>query len=362
MSGFFIDAGNGVSGAKKSAGMRRFAITSLLAAMLAGGMGMPVSATEAAAAAQYSIEVPAAKIASTLLLDVTSAGSRLVAVGQRGHIIYSDDQGKSWTQAKVPTRSLLTAVYFVDAQHGWAVGHDTQILASTDGGATWTLQYEELERESPLINVWFENLERGIAVGAYGTLLETTDGGKNWEDISDLLDNEDGVHLNSIIQVKDAGLLIAGEMGMIFRSQDDGATWETLDPPYDGSLFGALPLNQSRSLLVYGLRGSVFRSTDFGDSWQQIILPGSGSEPFKFGLAGAANLPDGSVALVGNGGSVAVSHDDGLTFRVVNAPDRQPISGVVEGPEGQLITVGQAGAQLIKPPAAGATEPMEGAQ
>ena len=205
MSGFFIDAGNGVSGAKKSAGMRRFAITSLLAAMLAGGMGMPVSATEAAAAAQYSIEVPAAKIASTLLLDVTSAGSRLVAVGQRGHIIYSDDQGKSWTQAKVPTRSLLTAVYFVDAQHGWAVGHDTQILASTDGGATWTLQYEELERESPLINVWFENLERGIAVGAYGTLLETTDGGKNWEDISDLLDNEDGVHLNSIIQVKEIG-------------------------------------------------------------------------------------------------------------------------------------------------------------
>lgn len=362
MSGFFIDCGNKLRFAKNAGAMRRFAVSTLLASMLAGGMGMPVSASEGAAPALFSIEVPVEKITSTLLLGVASAGSRLVAVGQRGHIIYSDDQGKSWTQAKVPTRSLLTAVFFVDAQHGWAVGHDTQILASTDGGVTWNLQHEELERESPLVNVWFENLEHGIAVGAYGTMLETTDGGKTWEDISDLLDNEDGVHLNSIIQVKDAGLLIAAEMGMVFRSQDNGATWETLEPPYDGSLFGALPLNQSRSLLVYGLRGNVFRSTDFGDTWQAISLPSSTSEPFKFGLAGAANLPDGSLVLVGNGGSVAVSHDDGLSFSVVNAPDRQPISGVAPGPEGQLITVGQAGAQLIKPPVAGATEPMEAAQ
>lgn len=342
--------------------MRRFAVSTLLTAMLAGGLGMPALAAEGDQPALYAIEVPVEKITSTLLLDVASAGSRLVAVGQRGHIIYSDDQGKTWTQAKVPTRSLLTALHFVDAQHGWAVGHDTQVLATTDGGATWSLQFEDLERESPLIDVWFENLNHGIAVGAYGTLLETTDGGKTWEDIGDALDNEDGVHLNSIAQVKDGGLLIAGEMGMIFRSADNGQTWETLEPPYEGSLFGALALNQSRSVLVFGLRGTVFRSTDFGDSWQQITLPNSGREPFKFGLAGASNLPDGSLVLVGNAGSVAVSHDDGLTFDVENTADRQPISSVVAGPDGQLITVGQAGVQLIKPPAPGAAEQMESAQ
>ena len=340
--------------------LQRFALSTLVATLLALGAGSPVLAAEAAAV--YAIEVPAAKIASTLLLDVASAGSRLVAVGQRGHIIYSDDQGKTWTQAKVPTRALLTAIYFVDATHGWAVGHDAQILATTDGGATWNLQFEDLERESPLIDVWFENLNHGIAVGAYGTLLETSDGGKSWEDIGDALDNEDGVHLNSIIQVKDGGLLIAGEMGYMFRSADNGATWETVEPPYEGSLFGALPLNQSRSLLVFGLRGSVFRSTDFGDSWQQITLPGSGSEPFKFGLAGGSNLPDGSVVLVGNGGSVAVSHDDGLTFNVMNLPDRQPISGVVGGPDGQLVIVGQSGVELIKQPGGASSEQMENAQ
>ncbi|MBF7731467.1 hypothetical protein ISX93_15480 [Pseudomonas sp. N040] len=334
----------------------------LATALWTGGLSLPALASAAEPAAVVAIEVPVAKIASTLLLDVASAGSRLIAVGQRGHIIYSDDQGQTWVQAKVPTRALLTAVFFVDAMHGWAVGHDAQILASTDGGATWTLQFEDPERESPLIDVWFENLEHGIASGAYGTLLETTDGGKSWEDIGDLLDNEDGVHLNSIIQVKDGGLLIAGEMGLIFRSFDNGQSWETVEPPYEGSLFGALPLNQSRSLLVFGLRGSLFRSTDFGDSWQQITLPGSGSEPFNFGLAGASALPDGSIVLVGNGGSVAVSHDDGLSFSVVNAPDRQPISSVVAGPDGQLLTVGQGGVQLIQPPLPATAEQMESAQ
>lgn len=341
--------------------VRRVALSVLATAMLVCGTGLPAQAAENTAAT-YAIEVPVAKIASTLLLDVVSAGSRLVAVGQRGHIIYSDDQGKTWTQAKVPSRALLTAVYFVDAKHGWAVGHDAQILATTDGGANWTLQFEDPERESPLIDVMFENLEHGFAVGAYGALLETTDGGKSWEDVGDLLDNEDGAHLNSIIQVKDAGLLIAGEMGLIFRSADNGQTWETVPQPYEGSLFGALALTQSRSLLVFGLRGSVFRSTDFGDSWQQITLPGDGSEPFKFGLAGAAHLPDGSVVLVGNGGSVAVSHDDGLTFSVMNVADRQPISSVVAGPDGQLVIVGQAGVQLVKQPDAASSEQMEGAQ
>lgn len=363
MIGFFSRNGAAArSISSRSRPAKHLSLSALLAALLLAGTGLPALAAPDATTSAYAIEVPVGKISSTLLLDVASAGQRLVAAGQRGHIIYSDDEGKTWTQAKVPTRQLLTAVYFVDAKHGWAVGHDAQILATTDGGTTWTLQFEDPERESPLFDIWFENLDRGFAVGAYGTLLTTTDGGKSWEDVGDLLDNEDGAHLNAVIQVKDAGLLIAGEMGVIFRSADNGETWETVEPPYEGSLFGALPLTQSRSLLVFGLRGSVFRSTDFGDSWEQITLPGDGTEPFKFGLAGGASLADGSVVLVGNAGSVAVSHDDGLTFSVINLADRQPLSSVVAGPDGQLITVGQGGVQLIKQPGSASSGQMENAQ
>jgi photosystem II stability/assembly factor-like uncharacterized protein len=161
----------------------------LLAAALSlfGAVALP-TVVQAASDTTFAIESP--KAAKGLMIDVVHAGKRLVAVGDRGHILYSDDQGSTWTQAKVPTRQLLTAVYFVDDQHGWAVGHDAQILSSSDGGATWTQQYQDLKRESPLLDIWFKDASHGLAVGAYGALIETTDGGKTWEDVSDRLDNE----------------------------------------------------------------------------------------------------------------------------------------------------------------------------
>jgi len=250
--------------------LRKIAMLATALSLLGSAMlSAPVLAAAAPASdVVYSIE--SAKAAKSLMLDVVQAGKRLVAVGDRGHILYSDDQGKTWTQAKVPSRALLTSVFFVDDKHGWAVGHDAQILASEDGGVTWTKQFEDLKRESPLLDVWFKDVSSGFAVGAYGALLETTDGGKHWEDVSDRLDNEDQFHLNGIAAVKDAGLFIVGEQGSMFRSADWGQTWEKLEGPYEGSLFGVIGTAQPSTLLAYGLRGNLYRSTDFGSTWQQV--------------------------------------------------------------------------------------------
>jgi photosystem II stability/assembly factor-like uncharacterized protein len=106
----------------------------MLAAALSlfGAVALP-TVVQAASDTSFAIESP--KAAKGLMIDVVHAGKRLVAVGDRGHILYSDDQGSTWTQAKVPTRQLLTAVFFIDDKQGWAVGHDAQILSSSDGGA-----------------------------------------------------------------------------------------------------------------------------------------------------------------------------------------------------------------------------------
>ncbi|SQF97657.1 BNR/Asp-box repeat-containing protein [Paucimonas lemoignei] len=327
---------------------------SLVAAVALAWATSPAYAVTAPAdPAQYAIE--SAKSSRGLLLDVDHAGSRLVVVGDRGHILYSDDQGKSWVQAKVPSRQLLTAVAFVDDKHGWAVGHDAQILASSDGGATWTKQFEDLKREAPLLDVWFKDTSNGFAVGAYGSLMATTDGGKDWQDVSERLDNEDQYHLNGITQVADSGLFIVGEAGAMFRSADDGQTWEKLEGPYQGSLFGAVGTGQPGTLLVYGLRGNLFRSTDFGDSWTPIELKAARG-PLEFGLSNATVLEDGSVVLVGNGGSVMRSTDDGQTFEVFNRPDRISLSGVTANAQGNLILVGQGGVRLTSPTGAESTQ------
>ena len=312
-------------------------------AMLALALGMWTGSVEAAAADEYSTE--SAKASQSLLIDAAQAGKRLVVVGDRGHILFSDDQGKTWTQARVPTRQLLTAVFFLDDKRGWAVGHDAQILASNDGGATWSKQFEDLSREAPLLDVTFLDAQHGFAVGAYGALLETTDGGQHWQDVAERLDNADQLHLNGIAVIKDAGLFIVGEQGSMFRSGDNGQTWSKVDGPYEGSLFGVMGTAQPNTLLAYGLRGNLFRSTDFGDSWQPIELKAARGT-LEFGLASATLVEDGGVVLVGNGGSVLRSHDDGQTFSVYNRADRIALAGVTGLTTGGLLLVGQGGVHL----------------
>jgi photosystem II stability/assembly factor-like uncharacterized protein len=82
-------------------------------------------------AARPSVIEPLA--VKSLMLDLARAGPRVFAVGERGHVLYSSDEGRSWTQVQVPGSANLNAVYFSDATHGWAVGHAEMILRTTDG-------------------------------------------------------------------------------------------------------------------------------------------------------------------------------------------------------------------------------------
>lgn len=323
---------------------RTLSLCSVLSILLFAAAPAQAQST-AESGVRYAIE--SQKAASTLLLDIAYAGKRLVAVGDRGHIIYSDDGGSSWTQAKVPTRQLLTAVSFADEKHGWAVGHDALILATNDGGQTWTKQYENREGEVPLLDVWFENPQHGFAIGAYGVLLETTDG-QNWEDVADRLDNEDGTHLNAIAAIEGSGLFILGEMGGMFRSADMGETWERVESPYQGSFFGVVGGSEPGVVVAFGLRGHLFRSDDFGDSWQAIEVLDDG-HPIEAGLADGNLLPDGRIVVVGHGGTVLTSADQGNTFKLFSRPDRRSLSGVVANPDGNLVLVGQSGVRVVSP-------------
>jgi len=55
--------------------------------------------------------------------------------------LVSDDGGAGWRQVPVPTRTMLTGVTFVDDSLGFAVGHDSVILHTSDGGKIWERQH-----------------------------------------------------------------------------------------------------------------------------------------------------------------------------------------------------------------------------
>ena len=295
--------------------------------------------------AKEAVEAPLA--IESLLLDGAAAGSRLVVVGERGHILVSADDGASWTQAEVPTRALLTAVHMHDERTGWAVGHDAAILRTGDGGETWTLVHQAPEEELPLLDVWFRDERTGFAVGAYGYFLATDDGGETW---TARAISEDDFHLNALVPVAERSpqaqppgpqrLYIAAEAGIAYRSDDGGATWSELPSPYAGSWFGGLAPDENR-LLLAGLRGHLFRSGDGGETWTEVT---TGTQAT---LTGAVRLPSGSIVITGLEGSVLTSDDGGRSVTVRRLPSREGISSALPLAGGGVLLIGEFGVERL---------------
>lgn len=271
-----------------------------------------------------------------LLLDTAQAGTRLLAVGERGRILISNNRGQSWQMATAPGEATLTAVYFHDDLHGWAVGHDAVILRTEDAGATWTLVYQAPQERRPLLDVWFENREHGFAVGAYGLALETRDGGRAWQPRT--LPAGD-MHLNAIAGGTDGRIYVVGEAGTLLRSNDAGRSWQNLISPYRGSFFGVLRLPDGNPL-IFGLRGKAFRSADGGNRWLPVATHGEAS------LQGGSVLADGHVLLVGNDGTLLVSADQGRQFTRRRHSLHQAFAAVTASGE-SLILVGEQGVTVL---------------
>ncbi len=284
---------------------------------------------------------PAPLAPKSLLLAVARAGDRLVAVGDRGHVLLSADQGRSWTQSVVPARAMLTGVSFPDARHGWVVGHDGVILATTDGGQTWQRQDTGTDLETVYLDVHFRDAANGFAVGAYGKFMVTANGGKTWTAAHP---SEDEVHYNRLTAGSDGTLYLAGEGGLLLISQDGGQKWTRSEVPYDGSLFGALPLDRDR-VIVYGLRGHILRSEDQGASWTDE------SNQLQILIMGGVRLATGRIVLAGQGGNFFVSRDRGVTFDHWKPADfGTSVAAVIDAGDGALLTVGEAGAVRVTLP------------
>jgi photosystem II stability/assembly factor-like uncharacterized protein len=292
-----------------------------------------------APAAETSEPAPLASV--SLLLAVTRAGDRLVALGDRGHVLLSTDQGRSWTQSSTPTRALLTGVSFPDARHGWAVGHDGVILATSDGGVTWMRQDDGKDLDTVYLDVLFRDMTHGFAVGAYGKFMTTADGGKTWTAAKP---SADEVHYNRITAAADGCLYLAGEGGLLLVSRDGGKTWIKSKVPYDGSFFGALPLDNGR-VVLYGLRGHILRSEDHGANWSEE------NSPVQVLIMGGTRLENGTVVLAGQGGNFFVSRDAGRTFTAWKPPESgASIADVIDAGDGTLLAIGEAGAVRLTLP------------
>lgn len=334
------------------------------------GLGLMLCASAAwaqpplpAAMDRPSLQSPKAKNLAMLML--AHAGARLVAVGERGAILYSDDDGQSWQQAATPSSVSLVALRFVDAQRGWAVGHMGVVLHTDDGGKTWVKQLDGLRAaqltleaaqksgdekavsqaeylvndgpDKPFFDLQFNADGSGFIVGAYNLAFRTEDGGRTWRSWSSHLDNPKGLHLYGITRVGNT-LYVVGEQGLLLRSDDNGQHFSPQPSPYKGTWFG-IAATRKGDLLLYGLRGTAYVSRDQGRHWIQAATNTGAS------ISAALELSDGRLLLAAQSGQLLASKDQGMNFAPLAFKSPLPVAGLLQAADGRLLLATLHGVQ-----------------
>lgn len=319
-----------------------------------------------------ALSIPRHKLASQAYNDALEIGGRLVGVGVRGLVAYSDDGGGTWSQGQVPVQSDLTAIAS-GAGALWVSGHDQVILRSDDQGATWrrvldnrlsasqaVRHYEERiaageERlkpylqqiiantrdgwSLPFLDLAFDELGRGFAVGSFGMLYATGDAGESWVPALEWIDNPDFLSLNAIALI-DGRFVIAGESGMVYLQESRSGRFVAHATGYGGSLFGVVGVDGR--LLAFGLRGNAFLSEDGGERWV-------GLETGLTGLASSAVVEPGSggVFLFASDGQVARSADRGRSFSRIQQFSGLPVVSSYLLSSGEILIASRRGMHVM---------------
>jgi photosystem II stability/assembly factor-like uncharacterized protein len=334
-------------------------------------------------AAQFAdpVDTPSMRTAMAAqrpLFAVAMAGTRVVAAGERGHIVYSDDGGATWTQAAVPVSSDLVALSFPTPEKGWAVGHGGVVLHSADGGKSWVRQLdgrqaavlavEHLRAQTPddrvaalieqarfqladadagapapFLDVHFESERSGFVVGTFNRIFRTEDGGQTWTPWVDRVDNARELHFYSVRQGAGGRVFLTGEQGMVWRFDTGRQRFVQVPTPYHGTLFGAVV--SPAAVVAFGMRGTVFVSTDEGRNWRQATI---GS---RANVTGGAALAGGGIVLATSAGELWRSVDGGGSFAAIKVKTGIPSLFAVDSTGAALALAGSHGARVVDLPA-----------
>lgn len=313
--------------------------------------------------------------ARVLLVSVARAGDRLVAAGEHGVIIFSDDNGHSWTQAAVPVTLTVTSLGFANAKEGWAAGAYGAVLHTTDGGAVWERQITGIEvnqlmtasasaaasadptagaavaavrratilaaagPDKPFLSVQALDPKRAMIFGSYRTCLITEDAGTHWADCS--LNVQDPVSHNLYdSQQIGSSIFLSGEVGTVFRSTDGGKTFVMTKPDTDTTMFGIVGTPKG-TLVTYGVAGTMFRSTDNGQTWARVKMSTDSN------ITAGVILKSGQVAVVTEAGNLFISSDDGMSFRAAPRNEGMGLFGIAQAANGDVVLVGSTGVVVV---------------
>jgi photosystem II stability/assembly factor-like uncharacterized protein len=274
---------------------------------------------------------------SVMLTSVSCASQHVAwAVGHDGVILATADAGAHWTKQADGAAINQQVLAAAEAQHKRAAADRTRLEHAQDVLADARAAVKA-GPSRPLLSVRVVDARTVYAAGSYGQLLRTSDAGKTWTYIGDRLPNPTGLHLHSIALGANGALYIAAEAGVVFRSRDQGQSWTRSDLGYRGNLYGVLATPEA--IVAYGFRGHLFRSADDGTTWQPIASPSDQS------LIHGAVLAGGRIVLATQAGELLASANGARSFTALprQLALRQLGSFTLNASQDAVIAVGAGG-------------------
>jgi photosystem II stability/assembly factor-like uncharacterized protein len=346
---------------------RRTVLSSILGAGFTAAVAMPGRADVPQYPQLINPAIPVRNPAGIYFVAGTLAGSRVVAGGEEGVIVYSDDAGQSWHQASVPVSATITDIAFASPQVGWATGAFGVILKTSDGGKSWVKQLDGIAEialmntatqafaasqppqtaaavaagtpsaadrathraqiltgggpDKPFLSLLPISETEVFAFGTYRFAEHSTDGGATWTDWSMNIGDPESQNIYGAAAIGGAYYLTS-ETGLIFKSTDGGKTFPQLtqvNQSNPATLFGIMDTGNG-GVLAYGVAGEMYLSTDQGKTWNASQFTGSSN------VNAVISLMNGNLLIAGDaGGGLWMSRDHGASFSLIT---RNPVMSI----------------------------------
>lgn len=179
-----------------------------------------------------------------------------------------------------------------------AVGERGHVVASLDG-AGWV--QANVPTRATLTAVSFASDQKGWAVGHDAAIIGTTDGGRNWT-LQQFLPELQNPLLDVLFLDENQGYAV-GAYSSFYRTYDGGDTWEEHPTPVreDEWHFNAITQLNDGTLIIVGEAGTIAVSSDRGESWTKVNAPYEGS------YFGATPVGDSGVLIFGLRGNAFIA-------------------------------------------------------
>lgn len=243
-------------------------------------------------------------------------------------ILRSDNDGKTWKSITGGMQSRSISALEIDPSNPDIIFAGTDdwrgVLWTHDGGKTWDF-YDSTDDDivgQQITALAFSNIDGGMLLAGTdaGRILAHKQNSNDWE----LISNESQGAISAFAMDENRNELYAGtRLGIIFRSQDGGASFERISRISRQFLITSLAIASSKTsqlyLTSYGNGGYTFwRSDDAGEHWEQLDAKGLTRSITLMLLAHQNSI----IAATNDG--IFESQDEGISWEVM--PSEAPLA------------------------------------